>query len=63
MTAEQRESFENKISFFGQYYERMNIVDVLKPFREDSYGAYQQKVSVIVDLIMRAEGELAPGGP
>jgi hypothetical protein len=58
MSERQRRMFEDQIVFFGEYYERINVIDVLKPFRADSYGVYFQRVRDIVDLIRRAETEL-----
>lgn len=60
MSESQKRDFESKIRKFGQYYTRINIVDVLKRFQEENIQEYVERVQRITDLIHAAEEELNP---
>lgn len=60
MTPKQQSDFEQKMKKFGQYYMRINIVDVLKKFQEPNMEQYLSTASRIASLIARAEEALTP---
>lgn len=63
MTEEQRQTFEEKMTFFDRYYKTMNIVDFLKNFQAYSIDPYLSDIYGIIALISEAEKVLKEEKP
>ncbi|MBU0981350.1 hypothetical protein KKC94_01530 [Patescibacteria group bacterium] len=46
---------EEQQAFFERYFKRINIIDVLKNYRESNYEMYSERIKRIVTLCKRAE--------
>lgn len=55
MTPEEKEAFEEKMTFFDRYYKTINIVDFLKNFQSSSIDQYLSEIYRIVALVSEAE--------
>lgn len=61
MTEEARMSFEAKLKVFAEYYEQINVVDVLKKTTFENLPAYLARIRGIVKFIDEAEQLLEDG--
>jgi len=59
MPEQDREDFEEKFAIFSEYYEQINVVDVLKKFTFDSFPIFSDRIERIIKLIQKAETRLA----
>jgi hypothetical protein len=59
LTAEDGIGFQERRDFFREYYDAVNIIDILKNFTEENYDDYLAKIRDIVWAIGLAETELA----
>ncbi|MCA9374443.1 hypothetical protein KC725_04765 [Candidatus Peregrinibacteria bacterium] len=58
MSPEERKTFDDKITKFGNYYRKVNVVDVLKNYMVKNKDHYKKRVQRISALIVEAERTL-----
>jgi len=55
LSPEKQTDFDDKIEKFGEYYSRINVIDILKNFQERDFETYMERIRRIVELIIEAK--------